>query len=481
MKYNEDTIYGFAGSVLAKNFDSPVSSPLFHREMWKMCLSDHKYVAIAAPRGHAKSTAITHTFTLFSILFRTDDYVLIISDTEGQAKEFLHNIATELSENEELRHLFKVKKFLRETATDVICEMEDGHKFRLVARGSEQKLRGLLWRGKRPSLVIGDDLENEELTANEDRREKFRRWFFGAVVPLVRRTGKIRIVGTVLHFDSLLERLLNNKSWHSKRFRAHNDDFSQILWPEMKSKEDLLALRQMYVDEGFPEGYAQEYLNEPIDASTAFIRMADLREATDEHLYQPGDYIIGVDLAISQAKRAARTAIVTVKVNEKRELIVVDVLKGRWDSKTIISELFNSVRRCGESLRTVIMERDKVEKALGPFIRDEMAKQALFFNISSVVPSGDKLQRARPLQAMLRSGYVYFDKNAEWYPDLETELLRFPKGQYRDQVDALSWIGHEINKIYESPTLSELAEEEYEEMLDETDFNFFGMDTTTGY
>ena len=111
-----------------------------------------------------------------------------------------------------------------------------------------------------------DDIqvENDEAVLNEERRAKFREWFHNALLPAISDTGKIRIVGTILHFDSLLERLMpptsgerakfTNKNalcewsegnefetWKSIKFRAHPDfdDFSELLWPEKFTEQRL--------------------------------------------------------------------------------------------------------------------------------------------------------------------------------------------------------------------------------------------------
>ena len=44
-----ESLEGFVGSVLMKGFDQPAPIPDFHREMWGLCCSSHKFVAIAAP------------------------------------------------------------------------------------------------------------------------------------------------------------------------------------------------------------------------------------------------------------------------------------------------------------------------------------------------------------------------------------------------------------------------------------------------
>lgn len=478
-RLTEDVVYGFATSLLARGFDNPQPTPDFHKELWELCCSDHTHVAVAAPRGHAKSTAVTHVYVLAAVLFREHDYVMLVSDTEGQSKEFLNNIAMELKENEELIKFFGVHKFIRDSATDIVVMMKDGHQFRIIAKGSEQKLRGMNWRGKRPNLIIGDDLENDEIVLNDDRRERFRQWFFSALLPAGSDHCKVRIVGTILHLDSLLERLLNDTEWLARRYEAHNDDFSSILWPEKFPRHRLEKIRQIYVNQGYPEGYSQEYRNYPIDQETAYFRQEDLQAATDEDLTLPGEAYLGVDLAISEKDRRAFTAFVVAKRLADGKVVVPEAMRGRWDSTEIIDNLFGMVLK--HKITRVIVEADKIEKALGPYIYEEMNRRNVYFDIDVKTPTQDKLQRARPLQAMMRSGNVAFDKTGSWYPDLENEFLTFPKGAYKDQVDALAWVGLTINKIYEGPTIQELADDEWEEEVEESGFLFGDMNPYTGY
>ena len=47
----KELIKGLVGSCLVKNFDGSKPVPAFHEEMWELCCSDARYVAIAAPRG----------------------------------------------------------------------------------------------------------------------------------------------------------------------------------------------------------------------------------------------------------------------------------------------------------------------------------------------------------------------------------------------------------------------------------------------
>ena len=215
MKLTPELIYGFAGSVLSGKFDEAKTTPPCHLEWWDLCCSDNAFVAIAAPRGFAKSTAITHCYTLASVLFQDRRFVLVISDTYEQAVLFVKDMYSELQENELLQAMFGKMKFLKEAENDLIVEMEGGATFRIMAKGSEQKIRGLKWEGLRPDLIMCDDLENDEIVMNKERREKFRSWFYSALLPSRSDRGIIRIVGTILHMDALLERFMP-KPWDKK-------------------------------------------------------------------------------------------------------------------------------------------------------------------------------------------------------------------------------------------------------------------------
>ena len=181
--FDSATIAGFTVGLLASKYDNPKPIPDFHHEMWELASSDEPKVAIAAPRAHAKSTSMTHCFGLALALFRIRSFILIVSDSEGQAAEFLGDIKAELESNDVLRETFQIRKIIKSTETNVIVQFRDGEQCRFLAKGSEQKLRGLKWRNKRPDAILCDDLENDEIVMNPDRREKFRKWFMNALMP----------------------------------------------------------------------------------------------------------------------------------------------------------------------------------------------------------------------------------------------------------------------------------------------------------
>jgi len=120
-KIDAEVIAGFTVSHLAAKYDELKSIPPFHMEMWELCCSDEPKVAIAAPRKHAKSTAITYAYILAMLLTRQKSFCLLVSNTEAQASEFLMSIKSELENNEALRVKYELKELVKDTETNIIC------------------------------------------------------------------------------------------------------------------------------------------------------------------------------------------------------------------------------------------------------------------------------------------------------------------------------------------------------------------------
>lgn len=504
MILNAQVLEGFVGSVLAKRFDQPAPIPQCHREWWDLCTGTDRYVAIAAPRGHAKSTAITHCYLLACLLFRQRQFALIVSDTESQAILFLQDIKKEIEDNEDVQSLFGIKRdthgrvlFPKETEADLIVELEDGHQFRVMAKGSEQKVRGLKWGSKRPDLVICDDLENDEIVMNDERRKKFSRWFNGALMPCISDHGIIRVVGTVLHLDSFLNGLMppdhdrmtvfedlkvwskRRKLWRSVKYRAHDSEWKHFLWPEKKTKEELWAVYQQRVAEGLPDIYYQEYLNEPIDESNALFKRGDFKPRKEEDKKKRLNYYLAGDLAITEKNRSDWTVFIVGGVDEDGILHIVDVVRDRMDSKAIVDTIL-ALQKAYDPV-AFCLEDTAITKSIGPYLYEAMGQWNEYPNLILQAPTKDKIARAQSIRARMRAGAVKFDKESDWYDKFESELMRFPRDRHDDQVDAFGYLGMIIHKLMEAPTKQQIEEEEHDAELRSSGFYELGRSATTGY
>jgi predicted phage terminase large subunit-like protein len=468
---------GFVSIYLMDRLDNPQPIPDLHREIWRMfCLPD-PLVALAAPRGHAKSTAGTHTCGLCSVLFGAEDHVLILSATESMASDHLKDIASELEENEGIVKQFNVRLTVN-NGTEIIGYV-GGRIFRVIAKGAEQRVRGIKWRHKRPGLILIDDLEEDEAVMNEERRIKLREWVQNAVMPLGSDKCHIRAWGTILHFDSWLERTMHSKVWVTKRFSAHKDfdDFSNILWPEKFPETRLRAIRQTYLDDNNPSGYAQEYLNWPIAKQDAYFLESDFIPMEAEDHLAPKNYYVGGDFAISKKDRANCTSFTIGGVCSKNLLHIVDNHTDRLDSLQIVDKMFEIHDLWHPECW--FLEKGMIEESIGPFLTMEMIRRGKFLHIILMQPVQDKPSRARSLQARMRAGGTRWDDRATWYPPMKMELMQFPRSGKDDRTDSAAWLGRGITDMQEALTPLELmqiqADEEERAYLDQ------GRNKTTGY
>jgi len=475
-------VHGLTVGLLAQGYDNPKPIPKLHEDMWELACSDEERVAIAVPRAHAKSTAITHAFVLSMVLFRERAFVLIVSDTETQASEFLGDLKTELMHNEAMRETFGIRRFLKDTETNIIVQFKDGGKFRILAKGSEQKLRGLKWDGKRPDLVVGDDLENDDIVMNPERREKFRKWFMNALIPCGSDRCIYRIVGTILHLDSMLNRLLSDPTWKSMIREACDEKFENILWVEQFPKERLQKLHDSFIAQGNADGWNQEYRNRPVaEGNTYFVRDNFLDFDRDEgKAYLPNlVYYAAADFAISEKEKADYTVIMVAGMDPDGYLYVTDLRYGRWDSETIIDELISVQKAWNPQIFT--FETEKIDKALGPFLERKMRETGVFLNIHLETPTKSKTARGRSIQAMVKSRSVRFDHQASWFDDFKSQMLTIsssgPRGAHDDMFDAFAYIGLTVNQYYEAQSPKEIEEEEYEDAFQSD----MGRCAVTGY
>jgi phage terminase large subunit-like protein len=478
-------VRGFSQLYLTERYDGTKPIPAVHDEWWESCCGGYPRVAIAAPRAHAKSTAITHAYALASIVLKYKKYVVIVANTEDVANDFLAGIRDELRHNEKLRDDFGIVSMPTDGATNCIVEFEDGHRARIRTKGAGQKVRGMIWNGTRPDLIIVDDLEDDEAVENSARRDKLKSWFMKALVPCMsRERGEIRVVGTILHNDSLLSNLMGAESWRTRLYKAHSsfDDFSNLLWPEMWPEEELKRIRQEYIDLGDPEGYSQEYLNDPSDLQNPFFRDEDFLPMDEDDHKVPKRYYVGVDFALSDANHSDFTVMVVGGYDSEGMLHIVDERRVRTnDASVIVDDMFYLLNKWNPEY--FIMEGGVIANAVTPVLKTEMRKRNKYCGLHTYTPIQDKRLRASSIQQRFRVGGVRYDTLAPWYEEHKHELKRFPRGKKKDRVDAIAWLGRGIDEFVEAPTKEEYAEEIYFDMYEQHLWDEAGDDhfSNTGY
>ena len=356
------------------------SAPAFHHELDRMvdeAVADRSMpgTIIAAPRGSAKTSRLAFGRVIHDVLYRRQRFIVIASKTQAQADERVQAIRYELETNERLRADFgdlcganyRPKQTWQQNDLVLCWPKRDargqivkdraghprvGHIARVFGVGTGVAVRGLN-KPCRPTLIVADDLESDEHVATDVQRAKTWNWWTKVIIPMPDpKVGTLVVIGTILHYDSLLSRLLKQedekgvKVYRTKVYRAVEQD-GTYLWPERLSPEFLENARRRMGTHAFN----QEYLNNPLNSDTQIFRpqwwrwwtAADVRydEEQDSWLFrdQPLRIFQACDPAISQEGDPDEFVVCTIGVAPDNTILLLDLFAGHLDFPAQIERL----------------------------------------------------------------------------------------------------------------------------------------------
>ena len=176
--------------------------------------------ADAAPRGEAKSTLVTRLFSLWTVITGAKKFIVIAMDSIDQAYPMLEAIKAELEFNPRLKTDFP--EMCGQGRVWQAGTIVTASNVKIQVFSSGKKMRGMVHGAFRPDLAILDDIENDEMVRNPDQRDKLEMWLKQTVLPLGAVGTKFDVIyiGTILHYDSVLSRTLNNPFWSTRKFKA---------------------------------------------------------------------------------------------------------------------------------------------------------------------------------------------------------------------------------------------------------------------
>lgn len=136
---------------------------------------------------------------------------MLVSATREQAILLLSHIKDQLTRNEMLRMDFS--ELCRNDGgpgsgrqpkpwRDNRIQLANGTM--VIAYWEGQSLRGARYDNERPGLIIADDIEDQEKVIYDDQRIKLHDWFNRTLLHAGHTETNVVVVGTILHFDSLL-------------------------------------------------------------------------------------------------------------------------------------------------------------------------------------------------------------------------------------------------------------------------------------
>lgn len=403
---------------------------------------------VVAFRGSGKSTIITTSYPIWAILGRQQKkFVLILCQTQSQAKQHMMNLRRELESNTILKSdlgPFREESDEWGSSSLVFSQLNA----RITAASSEQSIRGLRHNQHRPDLVICDDVEDMASTKTREGRNKTYQWLTAEVIPTGDRDTRLVIVGNLLHEDSLLMRIKEDVK--KERIDGVFKEFpiirgKEILWPgKYPSMKDIENEKRKAGNEF---AWEREYMlhivaDEEQAIHREWIHYYDELPSGEKDWQGYNKHIevrIGVDLAISKRDTADYTAMVPVWLygdeEELRIYILPKIVNRKMDfpeTVDLCKVLDNSYHRETKRHPIFVIEDVAYQQALPQQLQSEGIR-----NVRTTRPGNqDKRTRLVLTAHAVKSGKILFPR--EGCEELITQIVHFGVEAHDDLADAFA-------------------------------------------
>lgn len=226
-----------------------------------------KKVNFLAPRGSSKSTCLAVIYPLHCIFYKylyvefgmaCDHYIIILSRTYDNAIDRVTDIRTEIEHNDAFQHLkgdtWGERRLI--TSNDAL----------LVPQSRGGKVRGKLFRGYRPSLVITDDLDDRDSIRNVKTLEKDMDWWESDLMQCGDEDTNFICVDTVKAENAIANGLRKNPGWTTHFIQAIEHP-AELKHPKHERLWE--AYRKIYCDLALDALERQESIDEFYEANKA--------------------------------------------------------------------------------------------------------------------------------------------------------------------------------------------------------------------
>lgn len=409
----------------------------FHKDMFSVLQEHHPLTIIAGFRGSAKSTIATISLPIWSMLTGRKKYVLVVGRTRPRADKNLLDIKHQLESNRLLvSDLGPIKE--EPTPWGMSGLTLNTLNARIESVSVDQPVRGVLFRGNRPDLIILDDVEDLQSVKARDNRQKLYEWFTGELLPARGDNTQIVLVGNILHDDSLVNRLIQqiDKKERAGVYRKYplvGEDGEPLWKAKYPTKESIEKLR---IETGDEVAFEREYMLNIISTTEQVVHK-DWMQFYDE-LPTSGlrQIAIGIDLAISEKDSADCTAVVVGYVygygKHMKIYIQPHPINERIPFPVQVENITTLVALQKQKCHRVKLYIENVgyQEALVQLLKSKK------YDVESVPARTDKTTRLRLTTPLLRDGQIFFPH--EGCEELIEQLLGFGKEKHDDLVDAFA-------------------------------------------
>jgi hypothetical protein len=412
----------------------PQKTPPFHYESIKAWWSTVPRIGEMAFRGAAKSTRAEEALAAMAGV-RFFKYALIVGNSETRAVERLSAIKHEMLTNE--RYITAFGDLQGPTWNDAEILLANG--VMIKAFGARQSMRGAKHWDQRPDMLFVDDVEDEDNVSSKEQRDKLFRWFWRSLIPACEPDARIRIAGTPLHPESLLERLRKESGWPFPVYPivmpavTEPQYWVQSNWPGRYPLEKIREIRDSFAKVGDLEGFVQEYLCQSEEPALKVFQTRHIVRAPTIPAWAPSMVVVDPSRTTRVGKSARTGYVVFSWLGSK---CYVRAAYGAYHQPDqIIDETFKLDRTF--SPVKVGVEKDGLEEFLMQPYRQAILKTGQPVPLTPLNAPRDrnKTRFISGLQVFFEAGDILM---CDDFPDLFQEMDGFPRGMV-DVLNALAY------------------------------------------
>jgi len=141
-----------------------------------------------------------------------------------------------------------------------------------------------------------------------------------------------------------------------------------------------------------------------------------------------------IDLATSTRTRADYTVVATCGLDEKANIYILNILRGRWEWPDAYEFIVQEIQSQGVGLAGVETNGFQLS-SFQALAREKRLRTVAFYPVSV---NKDKVSRALLCSARGAAGKLFYRKDAAWFETLLYEFTNFPGGDHDDIVDAVT-------------------------------------------
>lgn len=339
-------------------------------------------------------------------------------------------------------------------------------------------------------LIIDDPIKNQEEADSISVRDKLWDWYQSTAYTRLAPGGGVLCIETWWNDDDLAGRLQNiartdpdADQFQVVKYPALSTEWEYKVFPSWDIIRSERELTEAEVKERASGPVDKVELLRPIDTAlheerypTAAIKrirsnlqpriwsaLYQQNPVPDEGLYFPKEnfkyvpilpalencrLVTAWDFAIGVKQQNDWTVGATLAQFPGDKVFIVDVHRMKGDTFEIVEAMIETAQRWKRSTTgvdyTIAVEDGQIWRSIEPVFKKAMTSHRAFVPYETCKPFTDKLVRARPLQALMQQGVVYWPETAPWTTQAVGEMLRFPGGAHDDVVDAMAWAARVI-------------------------------------